>query len=319
MKNLITILLLLLIIQSANSQGDTTKTILWNINRLDSIGGFPVTLFGNPKLIDTEEGKAVEFDGIDDGILINSNPLAGATEFTIEVVFRPYSGGLEEQRFVHIEQDNDNRALIELRSTTDNNWFLDTFIKSGTSNKTLYAEGYKHETEQWWHACLVYKNGIMTHYVDGEEEMSGSVDFAEVTSGNTSLGVRQNLVSWYKGAIKTLKITHKALTPEEFLINENKDTTSVSSILNQKQSLQSNIFPNPVSNSAHINYFLENTARVILEIYNVQTGKIAELVNAVQTAGSYTFSFNRNKLFSGIYFYVLKIDGLETVEKFLIM
>jgi hypothetical protein len=36
-------------------------------------------------------------------------------------------------------------------------------------------------------------------------------------SGKTSLGVRLNKVHWFKGAIRTVRITPRALSPEEFL------------------------------------------------------------------------------------------------------
>ncbi|MGD9201146.1 MAG: LamG domain-containing protein, partial [Chitinispirillia bacterium] len=80
-------------------------TILWNIDSIDTIGGFPVTVLGDPNVIDIPDGeKAVEFDGIDDGLVINTNPLVGLAEFTVEVLFNPYTGGPFEQRFVHMQQ-----------------------------------------------------------------------------------------------------------------------------------------------------------------------------------------------------------------------
>lgn len=216
-KSFFTILWVIFLINWAFAQ-DSTTVVLWELNNLNSIGGYPVTLIGEPQVIESDGVKAIEFDGIDDGILINNNPLSGATGFTVEVVFKPYTGGLEEQRFVHFQQDDNNRVLIETR-LVDDKWFLDTFIKSGSSNKTLYAEDYKHDAGEWYHAALVYKNNVMTHYVDGVEELSGAVTYQTVTSGATSVGVRQNLVSWFKGAVKTIRVTRKALSPEEFLIN----------------------------------------------------------------------------------------------------
>ena len=49
------------------------------------------------------EGKAVEFDGVDDALFVNVHPLAGAETFTWEVIFRPYKGGKAEQRFFHLQ------------------------------------------------------------------------------------------------------------------------------------------------------------------------------------------------------------------------
>ncbi len=320
MKLILTLCISMFIISSTNILGEEPEVIVWELNRLDTIGGFPVTLIGNPILIQTDKGDAIEFDGVDDGLLIGSNPLAGASEFTIEVVFKPYPGGLEEQRFVHMEQDDNNRALIELRSKPDEDWFLDTFIKSGASSKALLAEDYPHVSNEWWNACLVYKNNVMTHYVNGIEELTGEVFFQEVSSGITSLGVRQNLVSWYKGAIRTLKITHKALLPEEFMIIDTVTDPPTTSFMNtNKVPLTSTFFSNPVIDEASLSYTVGKTSHVIIKVYNMQLNPVAYLVNNVQSPGNYTTTFSRDFLPSGLYFYSLQINDAITVEKFLIL
>src|SRR5690349_8895188 len=65
------------------------KSVTWKIDNLKKIGGQQVEILGNPQVIKSERGKAVLFDGVDDGIFINVNPLAGFREFTVEAVFRP--------------------------------------------------------------------------------------------------------------------------------------------------------------------------------------------------------------------------------------
>ena len=47
--------------------------------------------------------------------------------------------------------------------------------------------------------------------------MSTEIDFAPHGPGRTSLGVRQNLVYWYKGAIRKARFTRAVLSPEQFL------------------------------------------------------------------------------------------------------
>lgn len=192
----------------------------WKIDSIESIAGNPVTKFGEPVVIGTKHGQAVQFDGIDDGLIVKSNPLGEALSFTIEVVFRPDSAFPQntEQRFIHFQNpDNENRrVLIEIRLTSDNKWFLDTFIMSERSSRTLYASEYLHPIGRWYHAALVYENNTMKHYVNGVEEMSGEVKYLPIEGGYTSLGVRMNQVYWFKGAIQLLKVTPRALTPVEF-------------------------------------------------------------------------------------------------------
>lgn len=194
-------------------------SIVWAMDRLTSLGGHKTEVLGEPRVVSDDTGHAIQFDGINDALIVENNPLAGATEFTIEVIFRPSASDNPahfEQRFVHLQASEDHRALIELRLTKDNRWFLDTFIKSGDSSRVLFAEGFPHPVGPWYHAALVYKNGEMRHYVNGELELTGAVDCAPFTGGQTSVGMRLNRRSWFKGAIQELRVTPQALPPAKF-------------------------------------------------------------------------------------------------------
>jgi hypothetical protein len=79
---------------------------IWTFDRTDAIGGHPVTVLGHPRVIQTPAGKAVEFNGVDDALFIDDHPLAGASTFTWEVVFRPDAGGGAEQRFFHLQEQD---------------------------------------------------------------------------------------------------------------------------------------------------------------------------------------------------------------------
>jgi hypothetical protein len=56
----------------------------------------------------------------------------------------------------------------------------------------------------------------MDTYVNGEHELSGHVAFSPFDKGTTSIGVRMNKVSWFKGAIYEIRISPKCLLPSEF-------------------------------------------------------------------------------------------------------
>lgn len=185
-------------------------TLVWRLDNPCTVGDFNTTfLTDRPSVINTEYGAALLFDGIDDGLLINHNPLGDAESFAIEVFFRPDSSSdvsNYEQRFLHIKnKDDSKRILIELR-LKKNKWTLDTFIKNEDSKRTLIDTTIWHETGQWYKAVLIYRNGVMRHFVDGKEEMNGKVNYAPIgKDGAVSIGVRQNKKSWFKGAIREIK------------------------------------------------------------------------------------------------------------------
>ena len=199
------------------SQKDKLDSITWHINNLENIGGNKLTLLGSPMIIDTPFGQATQFDGIDDGIILNTNPLADVELFTVEVIFYPDSGGNPEQRFIHMGEIDGNRVLIETRLIDNNKWFLDTYIKSGESELTLYAKNFPHSTGRWYHAALVYDGKNMRHYVNGSKELEEPIEFSAMVGGKTSVGCRLNKIFWYKGSISKIKITPRVLSPEEFL------------------------------------------------------------------------------------------------------
>ena len=187
--------------------GPVLKQVVWRIDAVDKINGLPATTIGKPEVIAGPAGKSVQFDGTDDGLLVKSNPLAGANAFTLEAVFRPDSGGTSEQRWFHIQEDaNDSRLLLEIRLAGDQ-WFLDTFIKSGEEKRTLYSENFKHKTGEWYHVALVYDGLTMRDFVNGHEEMSGPLAILPIGQGSASIGVRMNRQFWFKGAISKARFT----------------------------------------------------------------------------------------------------------------
>jgi PelA/Pel-15E family pectate lyase len=191
---------------------------LWPVNSLKRIGGHPVTVLGSPRVVETSAGEAVEFDGADDGLILEVNPLAGLERFTVEIVFEPAADGAEEQRFLHFEEAvTGNRALVELRLLPGASWCLDTFLRHGEASLTLIDRAVLHPAGRWHAAALSFDGKVMTHYVDGVRELSGEVAFKPLGPGQTSIGVRLNKRSWFKGRIRTIRITAAALPPADLL------------------------------------------------------------------------------------------------------
>ncbi|HQZ96711.1 MAG TPA: LamG domain-containing protein [Pyrinomonadaceae bacterium] len=196
----------------------TRRSVIWKVDNIKKIGGHDVEVMGAPKVVKTDRGKAVVFNGMRDGLFISNNPLAGAYRFTIEAVFRPDAGGEKEQRWLHVEdtENVESRAMLETR-LNGNEWFLDTFLKSGDNRMPLFAENFKHQAGRWYHIALVYDGTEMRHYVDGKLELAGKINFKTFGKGITSIGVRQNKVYWFKGAVLKARFTNRPLAPAQFM------------------------------------------------------------------------------------------------------
>jgi acetyl esterase/lipase len=185
-------------------------TLTWRVDNLERIGGHAVTVAGSPRVVGTDIGPAVEFNGRTDGLYIETNPLAGFSRFTIDLVFQADADGPEEQRVLHMEEEGtENRALIEIRSARDR-WALDTYLRSGDARLTLLDRAVTHPAASWHVATLIYDGAQMTHYVDGIRDGGGPVSFAALRAGRMSIGVRLNRVSWFKGRVHSIRIASEA-------------------------------------------------------------------------------------------------------------
>jgi hypothetical protein len=185
---------------------------VWPVHDAAKIAGHATEILGAPRARGGGADAALVFDGKADGVFVPINPLAGWSAFTIEVRFKPDGTGSEEQRFLHLEDEQKRRVLIETRLTPDRQWSLDTFLFQDATHKlTLLDRTRRHPTDRWYWVALVYDGRKMSHYVDGVLELEGEVPFPPMSAGRTSIGVRQNRVSWFKGAISEVRFTPSAL------------------------------------------------------------------------------------------------------------
>lgn len=199
----------------------TNESVTWTFDRLENVGGHKTAVLGDPKVIDSPVGKAVEFDGEDDALFIENHPLAGAAAFTWEAIFRP-DGGQREQRWFHLNEypatgaDTENRMLFEIRVAGDQ-WFLDSYAQSAAASKALMNKAALHPLGEWYHVAAVYDGKVFRNYVNGVQEGSAELQLAPHAPGRTSVGVRINKVFYFKGAVRLARFTRRALPPSEFL------------------------------------------------------------------------------------------------------
>lgn len=191
------------------------KFIVWKLNDSTKIGEMIPIVIGDPKLDKDDGFTSFYFNGESDGIILPVNPVRKLKKFTVEVLFKPSSDGNGEQRFIHFQDKNGNRGLIEIR-LQERQWWLDTYLHVGKTDKglTLVDRTQRHPCDQWYWAALVYDGKVMKHYLNANEELSGEINFGPMESGIISLGVRLNQVYWYKGNISEIRFHSKPLKKE---------------------------------------------------------------------------------------------------------
>ncbi|MHB8580197.1 MAG: carboxypeptidase regulatory-like domain-containing protein [Ignavibacteriaceae bacterium] len=100
-------------------------------------------------------------------------------------------------------------------------------------------------------------------------------------------------------------------------------TQAITAVKNQVSNVPSNFvldnnYPNPFNPSTIIGFSVPYSTHVTLDIFNVLGQKVAELVNKNLAAGQYTYSFNANRLSSGVYLYRLQTDNFVSVKKMIL-
>ena len=131
----------------------------------------------------------------------------------------------------------------------------------------------------------------------GDVDEDGLDDFAvsAVTAGKIYI---------YSGAGLTAGIADGNLVPTGFTLSQN--------------------FPNPFNPNTEIAYEIPAEAMVSLKVYNMLGQEVSTVVNKVQTPGAHNVSWgglnNRGEMVaSGIYTYVLNVDGVTISRKMLLM
>lgn len=211
MKTAAVLALAVLLTSCATGAGRGPQPVVWKIRSLKSIGGHAPQVQGHPKL-SLSGHVGLCFDGKVDGIFLAVNPIEGWGAFTIEALIKPDGDGPAEQRFLHIQDDKEQRVLIETRVTAEHTWALDTFLRASDTDKlTLLDRTLTNPTDQWYWVALVYDGKTQAHYVNGAKQLEGAVAFPPMVPGRISLGVRLNLIHWFKGCISEVRFSPVAL------------------------------------------------------------------------------------------------------------
>lgn len=203
-----------------------SQTIIWRLDNLKLISKHIPLILGSPSINNADTQRSVFFNGIDDGLVFEKNPVEGFEQFTIEVLLKPDGSGPREPRFIHFEDKEGNRGTMEMRINPDKTWYLDNFLKNGNMNLpnnrlTLIDSTKKHPTDTWFWVAMVYDGKTMKSFVNGVKELEGDVNFPITKSGKVSLGVRLNKVNWYKGLISEIRF-HPTVLNQHTLQKINK-------------------------------------------------------------------------------------------------
>jgi len=203
------------------------QPIAWRFDNLSRIGGVTPTIVGAPRLIDTELGKAIHFEGgatSGDALFFDKLPLSGTLSYTWEVIFRPSSAGAKEQRIFHLQQDgSETRRLFETR-LVDGKWCLDSFAVNVVPDETAKAAvllkcdaEHLFPLDRWYAVAAIYDGKTLRSYINGILQGEADVKLFPLTTGGVSVGTRYNKRDFFTGDMFSARFTSRPLSLNELL------------------------------------------------------------------------------------------------------
>ncbi len=150
-------------------------------------------------------------------------------------------------------------------------------------------------------------------FVDYQEQIRLDVRTEESYSFTSNSGIKQEK----KGSM------FEAITPQKQKASKgNRFSLVIRSkavVSNEPNELPSDFaleqnYPNPFNPTTTVNYSIGKSGLVSLKIYNTMGQEVANLVNEVKGAGSYSITWDAQNLSSGMYFYRLSTAG-QTITR----
>jgi len=325
----------LLFIISCTFLFSESSQIVWNINNLTKIGGYSIDVKGSPSIIKTSDGdSAVEFNALTDTsterIKIQVNPLVNDTDFTVEVIFSPYNNyyAFKKSHQPYIFDICNPDSVISPKHQLNCGFYYenagygwntlsdvigDTYFVLAESNHTF-------TTNSWYHMAVTYSKSTskLNYYVNGNLIYSHTGSHIGLFNSlqQVSIGSLMYPGNYFKGAIKKIIFTHKAITESDFTYDIASYTTDIkfSKTIND-YALNQN-YPNPVSKQTTITYTVPRSEYVRLDLYNLMGERVKTMVDGTVDAGTHEVYFEKDNLPVGVYFYTMSTSsGYKQTKK----
>jgi hypothetical protein len=161
--------------------------------------------------------------------------------------------------------------------------------------------------------AIVYVKSGYLYYGYGITNSKGEYTINSIPLGDYILVVHRIGAS---SATRNVNLTMEGLT--NVIFNLEEAPFIISNNTPKEFELLQN-YPNPFNPATTIKYSVPVTGQVKMSVYNSMGQLVKELVNEVQTSGTYNVSFNGSDLASGVYLYRLEAGNyLETKKMILV-
>jgi hypothetical protein len=302
-------------------------------------------IIGYPAWVEGLYGNALDFDGLENGVEIASNPLAGAHALTIQAYINPSSiPDYESSKIFNIalqrQIDGVDRFMLDMLPM-GSGWVLSHFMSidgnRSDPEETILVTGPEHPFDEWYHVAMVFDSVDVDkvkikHYVNHVLEHEWDYIFGTLNEGGVFIGERyqakgSGIRNYFAGTMDYFILHDKALTPDEFMPEPSQINVSVRDLINPpaKFALHQN-FPNPFNPETVIYYNIPKGfgADVKLEIFNLTGQSVIVLADGILLPGNYSVRWDGKnasgaQVPTGIYFYRLTAGDNVQIRKMVLV
>ncbi|MFC2134363.1 FG-GAP-like repeat-containing protein [Bacteroidota bacterium] len=226
----------------------------------------------------------------------------------------------------------------------NNDQKLDIIASAWVSNQVAYYICNDLAANNWTRTVVTTELDIPGQLAGCDFDNDGDIDIAALGKfpGEAALFLNDNF-NWTKQTLRDNFNSCAALAvadldqdgdqdiiagaggPADIFLFENQTVTSVeveTGIPNKFELMQN--YPNPFNPATTINYNIppvetQHAASVKLVVYNLIGQEVATLVDELQTAGTYSVTFDAEHLSSGVYFYRLQAGTFSQIRKMILL
>jgi Secretion system C-terminal sorting domain/Bacterial Ig domain len=161
---------------------------------------------------------------------------------------------------------------------------------------------------------------LANHFSDPNQD---PLTYSLSMSNNSIVDLKQtgSKITLYANQPGNTQITVTAKDPENLFVTQEIKTavTIVTGIEPVLEKTALTLSPNPVSTSASINYLLEQSGFISLEIYDLQGKRVGTLVNSHQIAGKHKIDFTTENISNGSYVIQLYADSKVLIQRMMVI
>jgi hypothetical protein len=192
----------------------------WRLDNTTTLGDLPLLQVDKPSILQTPSGPSICFDGKNDGLIRNSNPLSGLQKFTLQLFFRSDQHDLQEMHLLHIEEPENirHRFVLETRSTKVGTWYPRVFLRWDDRAMEIDNPTTLFPADRWYWVAFSYDGMTARLFINGVETVAKQADWGPIGDAPLALGMRLNKQGFFPGCFAQLIVSSTVLPATELRV-----------------------------------------------------------------------------------------------------